>query len=373
MSDRETTAMPGRSVLNDVRALRNRSALLFVSISLVMGLQVGQLTSFGRDSWQYWIYVTLAISFPLLSPIKIMRALLEEGKPLLLLLIWAGCWQLYAGDTHAVAQLFLLVLMTGWTLTDRVQLDVHDLCRLYVFLVLAGAAILIVTNWNPYSLIPGRADSDFGVWRVSFFPNIAYSGILSFAVLLILTSSFRLARSLPLLCIVVAYFLIFSFVRAVFVSFLLYALLRVWFSRWSTPRPLRMFWISLLVAFGFVLTTAASPRIIYEIQDYPGISAFLLRGETGVSLDRVYYQLYRPWLWNEQFKLFLTSPWLRGWGSADFYGLVAKTLENPEATLISGGSEALPTRLLVMFGIPGALFTVYLIARLRSLALEDDR
>jgi hypothetical protein len=62
-----------------------------------------------------------------------------------------------------------------------------------------------------------------------------------------------------------------------------------------------------------------------------------------------------------------------GWGSADFYQLVAKTIEDPDAIIISAGSEALPTRLVVVYGLPGLLFSVYLFVRLRKLALSDDR
>lgn len=355
------------------RSERNVAALLFVTVSLFMELQVGQLTSVGRFSWQYFVYIALAVGIPLLHAPEVIRALFERGRLLLLLLLWGGGWQLYMGDTAAAAQLLLLVLVAGWISTDRVKLDVRDLIELYILLIVAGAAILLLTDWNLYSLIPGRANPDFGVWRVSFYPNVAYSGIVSLALLLILTSDARIARAYPLVLAVAAYFLVFSFVRGALVSLLLYVLLRWWFSRWPTPRPRRMFWTALLAAFGFVMAMAVSARVIYEIQDYPGISALLLRGETGVSLDRISYQLYRPWLWNEQIKLFFSSPLLGGWGSADFYGLVAKTIEIPETMLISAGTEALPTRLLVVFGLSGALFTIYLIARLRHLAFKDDR
>ncbi|MGX4803504.1 hypothetical protein [Bradyrhizobium guangdongense] len=375
MSDLTATSLvPSHAVDQEAsRASRNRAALFFCSASLVLSLQVGQLTTFGRDTWQYLAYLALAIGVPMWSLPEITRALFERGKPLLLLCLVGSAWQFYVGDIRAVAQLGLLVFVTGWLLTERVQLGVRDVIRLYFILLLAGAAILCFTDWNPYSLLPGRAHPIYGTWRVSFFPNIAYSGILSLALLLILTSHPKLVRSYPIVCAVALYFLVFSFVRAAAVALLLYAALRVWFSRWSTPRPYWMFWIALLTGFGFVLLTVASASVIFEIQNFPGISALLLRGETGLSIDQISYQLYRPWLWSQQFKLFLSSPLLGGWGSSDFYNLVATSIENPETVLISGGSEALPTRLLFMFGLPGSLFTVFLVARLRSLALQDDR
>jgi hypothetical protein len=62
-----------------------------------------------------------------------------------------------------------------------------------------------------------------------------------------------------------------------------------------------------------------------------------------------------------------------GWGSADFYGMVASKQADPNAIIISGGSEALPMRLLVAYGASGLVFLIYLVKRLRKFALSDDR
>jgi hypothetical protein len=207
---------------------------------------------------------------------------------------------------------------------------------------------------------------------VSFFPNIAYSGILSLALLMILTRDARSARTYSWLIIIATYFLVFSLVRAALLSALIYFALWWWFSRWQIPRPTRMFWIALGVAAGFVALTAVSAKLLFMTQDYSMVSAIMLRGKSNLTVDQIAYQIYRPWLWGQQLNLFLSSPWLMGWGSADFYGLVAGK-EESQTMLVSAGSEALPTRLLVAYGLSGLLFSIYLVQRLRKLALADDR
>ena len=192
-------------------------------------------------------------------------------------------------------------------------------------------------------------------------------------MLLILTRDGKSAWAHPLVILIAIYFLVFSFVRAALLSALIYAVLRWWFSRWELPRPRRMFWTALCVSLGFVALTAVAAKLLYLTQDFSWVSVLMLRGKTGLTVDDIAYQLYRPWLWDQQLNLFLSSPWLMGWGSADFYRLVAITIENPDAIIISAGSEALPTRLLVVYGLPGLLFSVYLFARLRKLAMADDR
>ncbi len=346
--------------------------LVYVCLSLSMTMLVQQTVGIERGSWQYLAYVAVAIALPLLSLPSIVRSFFGRCLLLLVWLLWSGAWFFWTGDDRAVAQLALLVLAMAWVATDQARLDAGDLAKIYVGLILIGIGILSFTTLNPYSLIPGRAIPAYGIWRVSFFPNIAYSGILSLALLMILTRDARLVRTYPLLIIVAIYFLVFSFVRAALLSALIYFALRWWFGRWQAPQPKRMFWTAICVAFGVVALTAASVPLLYSMQDYPLVSAIMLRGMAGLTVDQISYQLYRPWLWSQQLNLFLSSPWLMGLGSADFHGILASQ-EEFQTRLISAGSEALPTRLLVAYGLPGLLFSVYLVQRLRQLALADDR
>jgi len=377
MSEMTTTSVsqiptPEQDVL-DSAPTPTRALFVYVCLSLMMGMLVQQTIGIERGSWQYIVYDAAAVMLPLLSLPAIVRSLFGRCWLLLVFLLCAGTWHFLVGDTRAVAQLLLLILVLSWVSTDRAILDVRYLVRLYIVLVLVGIAILTFTTLNPYSLIPGRAIPEFGIWRVSFFPNVAYSGILSLALLLILTRDAASARAHPLLMLVVTYFLVFSFVRAALISALIYILLRWWFSTWQVPQPKRMFWMALCVALGFVALTAMSAKILYLAQDYSWVSTLMLRGDSGLTVEQIAYQLYRPWLWDQQINLFLSSPWLMGWGTADFYRLIAKSVSDPDAIIISAGSEALPTRLLVVYGLPGLLFTIYLIARLRQSALDDDR
>jgi hypothetical protein len=372
----EIATIPTLQILNsdlDRAPRRNRTILAYVCLSLLMGMLVQQTAGIERGSWQYLVYVAAAVALPLLSLPAIVRSLFGRCWLLLLFLVWAGIWHLGSGDGRVVGQLLLFVFVMSWVSIDQAMLDTRDLVRLYVSLILIGMGVLSFTDLNSYSLIPGRALPDFGIWRVSFFPNVAYTGILSLVLLLILTRNSKVARAYPLLMIVATYFLVFSFVRAALLSALIYIVLRWWFSRWQMPQPKRMFWIALCVSLGFVALTAMSAKILYLAQNFSWISTLMLRGKMGLTVGEIDYQLYRPWLWGQQLKLFLSSPWLMGWGSADFYQLVARNVANPDAIIISAGSEALPTRLLMVYGLPGLLFAVYLFTRLHKLALVDDR
>lgn len=351
---------------------RHYTMLAYVCVSLSMAMLVQQTTGIERGSWQYLVYVGMAVALPLFSLPAIVKSLFGRCVLLSFWLLWTGTWFLWIGDGRAVGQLALLIFVMAWVATDQARLDDGDLAKLYVGLILLGAGILCFTTLNGYSLVPGRAIPDYGVWRVSFFPNIAYSGILSLALLMILTRDAGLVRAYPWLLVVATYFLVFSFVRAALLSALMYLALRLWFGRWQVPRPRQMFWTAICVAFGFVALTAVSVQLLYMTQGYWLVSATMLRGMSNMTVDQIAYQIYRPWLWGQQLHLFLSSPWLMGWGSADFYGLVAAK-EGSQTMLVSAGSEALPTRLLVVYGASGLLFSIYLVQRLRKLALADDR
>jgi hypothetical protein len=94
-----------------------------------------------------------------------------------------------------------------------------------------------------------------------------------------------------------------------------------------------------------------------------------LRGETGLSTFEIYQQIYRPWLWGQHLHQFITSPNLMGWGSVEFNVLKTEDLVSGHEEL---GDVSLPTRLLAQYGLPGLLFVVFMIARLRVLAKRGD-
>jgi hypothetical protein len=355
---------------NAQKVPRHRAMLAFVTLSLLVTMSLDQTSSFARGSLQYWLVVLPALLLPLLDLPAILKRLFGEARLLLVFLVCAGGWHLAMGDVRVTLQLFQFILVLTWISTDRASINVRDLTRLYMLLVVVGVSILLFSDFNRYGLIPGRSDPAYGLWRVSFFPNIAYTGILSMAMVLVLTRSKDVARQHPIVLAIATYFLVFSFVRAAQIAAMIYLAIYYLFLRNSAPRPIRMFWIALLVAFGFNLAVLVAAQILFVLQNYPLVSTLFLRGETNLSIDDILFQLYRPWLWRTHFHLFFSSPGWMGWGSPEFYQRALDATGPPLPTI---GSESLPTRLLASYGIAGALFTVYLVRQLRQLAFLDDR
>ena len=352
-----------------VEVPRNIAMTIFVTLGLLVAMSVSQFENFAVGSFRYWLVTMSALLLPLFDLPAIVKTLLGRAMVLLVFVLVAGTWHLFVGDTQAVLQLFLFVYVFTWVSTDRAALDVHDIARLYLLLLGCGVAVLIFTDENIYSLVPGRAESAVAAGRVSFFPNIAYTGVFSLAALLVLTKDRFLARAYSVVLAIAIYFLIFSFVRASFIAAVGYVVLRWWFSKYREPKPRRMFWTALVVAFGFNVAIAQSAGVLCLLQDNFLVSSLFLRGETGISLDRIAYQLYRPWLWDFQFKMFAASPAWMGWGTQDFPQMVLDQTPPLEAA----ASVSLPMRLLTAYGIPSILFVVYLIVRLWRLARRDDR
>lgn len=349
---------------------RHAAMILFVSLSLFVTLSIGQLEILQQGSLRYWLVVAPAILLPLLDARAIAATLLGRSTLLLFFLLLAGCWQLFRGDVWAAIQLCLLVLGMAWISTPCARINVQDLARLYWALLLAGMVMMFYTQLNEYGIVPGYSLDDFGRWRVSFFPNIAYTAALSLSVFLVLTRTRATLRQRPLLFALAVYFLVFSQVRAALIAAVIYALVYWYFCKDQTARPGRMFWISLIVALGAPIAIFFSVNVLYMLQDNLLVSTVFLRGKTNLSTDDISYQLYRPWLWSAHLQLFLSSPAWMGWGSPDFYQAVLNDLRPPQATT---GSESLPTRLLAVYGIPGIFATLYLVRRLRDAARADDR
>jgi hypothetical protein len=185
----------------------------------------------------------------------------------------------------------------------------------------------------------------------------------------VLTKDRATARAHPITLAAATYFLVFSFVRTAFIAAVVYAGLRWWFERRPWRKPMRLFWVSAVVAVASILLIATSSAVVASFQHVPVVSTLLLQGKADLTPEEIFAQIYRPWLWWQQLVLFATSPALMGWGSAEFG--VIKTDE-----LIVGqegaGSEALLTRLLAAYGAAGLLFTLYILGRLRAAARERD-
>jgi len=233
-----------------------------------------------------------------------------------------------------------------------------------------GAAVTVLTELSPYSFVPGLTVEEFGRWRVSFFPNIAYTGILSLGLFLLLTRNLASATRRPLVLALVTYFLVFSLVRTALIGFVIYLALRWFYQRKREPSTAFLFWVSLLVAVGANILIASSAAIVAQLQSLPLVSEVFLQGKTDLEPEEILRQMYRPYLWAQQIGLFLSSPSLMGWGTHDFYEMTAIPMDDQ---IIGSGSEALPTRLLATYGLAGVLFIAYLVQRLRALARQQDK
>lgn len=347
---------------------RNIAMLVFVIVSLLVSMSISQEQTPEIGSFSYWLLVISAGLLPLADAKAILETLLGRARLLLLLGVTAGTWHLIRGDVRAVLQLGLIVWVLAWVSTDQARLYSKDLLLLYLALVFIGSCMWILTDLNGWGVIPETTVEEYGVWRVSFFPSIANTAMLSLAIVMVLTRSLATARAHPIVLAIALYFLLFSFVRTALIALLLYLALRLWFGQHGNSSR-RMFWISLMMAISVNLAIASSVVIVDYLQQFPLLSRLLLRGETELSPEEIFQQLYRPWLWWQHLTLFASSPWLMGLGVFEFFELQTDAI-NVGST--PAGSEALPTRLLATFGLPAILFILYLIGRLRESARERD-
>jgi hypothetical protein len=370
MSDAATTeATPAPSrphASNEPLPRRHYGALLFVVISLGVTMSLHQLGIFERGSLQWWLLIATAVLLPLPDAGRTVLRLFGRAWPLLVFLIVSAAWHAFRLDLHAILQLGLLVWVTAWLSSGRVTLRIDDLVKIYLLFIAIGVALTLTTDFNPYGLIPGRSHVDYGVLRVSFFPNIAYSGIFSLAMVMLLTHDWETTKRHRFTLAVAAYFLLSSFVRSAIICLLLYLVLRLWFERRSAVTPRRIFWTVLVATIAANALLTIAPAIVVQVQSLPLVSHLLLQSKSGLSEDEIYKQMYRTWLWAQHFRIFWESPGLMGWGAFDFSAKVAG-LDIP---LKSAGNESLPTRLLAAYGIPGIIFTLYCV---HSLAIAGRR
>lgn len=350
------------------RQRRNFATLLFVTLSLGVSMSITQEETPEIGSFSYWLLIVPSLLLPLTDVGAVCRALFGRARPILVFGLTAGAWHLMRGDLRAVSQLVLIVWVLGWLSCDRAQLEIRDLIVIYLGLILIGAYIWISTDINKWGMLPNTTVYDGLDWRISFFPNIANSAVLSLAMFLILTHSTTLARKhLPVL-LVVAYFLFLSFVRTATIGVALYLFMRWWLER--KPRsPRTAFWVALLLGIGINLMVAGSTVIISNLQQFELISRLFLRSETNLSNEEVFAQLYRPWLWMQHILLFWDSPWKMGLGAFEFFEM---QIEELNVGTTPAGNEAQLTRLLATYGLPSVLYSWYLIARLREAANNRD-
>lgn len=347
----------------------NAALLLFIVISMIgiMGISQEETPEVGSPA--YWLFVLPALLLPLTNLGALVRAWWGPARLIALFGLLGAVWHLARGDLKAVQQLFLIVWVLGWLSSDRAVLRIRHVTVMYVALVAAGTYLWMVTDLNQWGIIPGATVYEGLDWRISFFPNIANSAMLSLAMVLILTANKKLARHHSVVLGIALYFVVFSFVRTAIIALALYVFMRWWQMR--KPRSVRSrFWTALLLGILVNLLVASSAAIITQLQSIELVSRLFLRSETNLSAEEVFAQLYRPWLWWQHLQLFWGSSAWMGLGSFDFFEI---QIEELNVGTTPAGNEALLTRLLATYGLPAFLFMGFFISRLREAARRDDQ
>lgn len=342
----------------------------YLVFALGMAMSVSQDYVDDSSPVRYYMFVLPVILAAICRPVLLVQA--AGGKSILIFFMAfvSGCYFVLMGDLAAAMQTSLLGLGTIWFCSERVYFYDRDLRRIYAITVVVGAVVWLSTDFNRWGLLPGTTDAAYGVWRVSFFSNIAFTAFFSLVIVLTATrhGKGQINWKDPIFLLAI-YFTIFSFVRTAVICLGLYAL-----SFWlltKIQRPREMFMFSLVVAVATNLAIAYSASIFDSLQSVPIISRLFLRGETQLSEFEIYQQLYRPWLWGEHLKLAWASPNLMGWGSIPFVELVVDSIF--DYRLETGDSVSLLTRLLAVNGVMGLLYWLFLLVCLGERAACRDR
>ena len=344
--------------------------LLFMINSIVLQMVLGQDTYIARFSLLYWALVLPALVIPCWSIGQIVKVFQGPGVLLFGFLICAGGFHLARSDVQAVMQLVLLIWVTAWCACESTRLTTDDLAKIFVATIILGLFVALLTDLNPWGVIPGYTAYGYGPWRVSFFPHIANSATFSFITLMFLTRDSRQIKKYGLIVGLCAYFILFGFVRSVLVAALIYFSLRAVFSAVRTRTPTILFVGSFLVVAGSIGCEWSAGPILEHLQHYPVVSRLFLRSYSSLDHTAMYEQLYRPWLWREHLAIFSSSPLFMGLGS---FKLLDHVSYNLVPGLDAAGSESFPTRLLATYGLATVFFFAYLLAQLGKLArLKDD-
>jgi hypothetical protein len=223
-------------------------------------------------------------------------------------------------------------------------------------------------NLNGWGILPGETAPTYGPWRISVTPNIAASGTISLFAMMLALSPLAW-RGLKLVSIVVSgYFLFLSFVRSALIGFCLFCLAQVNLRALPSRSRFRMIFAALLVG-GAVVITVLAPYALYFLQDIGPISRLLLRGQTHLTVDDIYRQLYRPWIWQQHMQLFLKSVFWMGQGSNLARDAASSILNVGQAR---SDSVSLPTRLLATYGLPALAFFWFIVERCYSHIKAND-
>jgi hypothetical protein len=330
--------------------------------SLAMAMTVSQDYVPEQSNIRYLMFTVPIVIVAMCRPLALWITLGGKAMWLMPFLFLSAAYHAIQGDVTAVLQVGLLVLGVVFFCSPPVRFNRADIYILYVAFVAIGFLVWISTDFNRWGLIPGTTDPAYGIWRVSFFSNIAFTGFFSLFIILISTKNGWKKIESPYIFSLAIYFLIFSYVRTAILCLLLYILCQSLLKK--IKRPSYLFVISLSISILSNIFIAYSSSIFSFLQNIDFVSRLLLRGESQLTEFEIYQQLYRPWLWGEQLKLFVSSPYLMGWGSIPFENLVMNNIF--DFGVESGDNVSLPTKLLSQFGLAAIFFWIFLIACLKQ-------
>lgn len=351
------------------QAQRSWPILIFLWMALGWAMFQPQFYALERGGLTYLLAVVPALVLPFARPLYLIDAARTRALPVVLFGAAAAGWHFFRSDLDAAIPLLLFTLGVVWMASNASKIRFDDFYVLYGGAVVVGVGVWLFTDLNEWGLIPGMTTlPGQSVWRVSLFPNIAYTGFVSLAFILFFTRDIRPKQPWQLVLLGVAiYFILFSFVRTVVASLVIYAALAWVFRRKRSPAVL--FWTALLAAVISNIIIAYSATMFAALGNNSLLSRLFLRGETGLSTYDIFIQLYRPWVWEQHVHQFLSSPFLMGWGSADFNDLKTESLM---AGYEQTGDVSLLTKLLAQNGLPALLFLGFLVSRLVVLAKRQD-
>jgi hypothetical protein len=333
----------------------------FIVSGVTVLLAVPQDYAVEPGSIPYWA-TWLPALFSVFAAHKVVLFLCREGKLLAAFGAIAAGWLVLHGDIRGAMQVAVLVWVTAWIATPNGAIPIKWIASL-VMILLAAAIAMTATGHNFWGVLPGQTWAQR--WRVSLFPSIASTACFALIAVLILCKDADTARRYRWALGVSVYFMILSQSRSVVIAAGLFA--ATWFVCRRLPMPYGIkaslpIASVLAVVFGLSLVGPA----VFVLQEYDVFSQMFLRGRSGLSLAEVNAQIYRPWLWQQHFTAFLSSPYLMGLGSREL-------LSGADITgFASTGSESYLTRLLASYGLPVFLFLGFLAQMYRRSVVRGD-
>lgn len=305
-----------------------------------------------KGSAAYWLLIVAALIPVFMSAGRWVNQAFSGFIWVSLFLLLSVAWSAIRGDGGSILPLLMLSLSWLYSQCSSAQISAVTVARLFVGLVVFGIGLKAVTNVNYYGILPWLADDLRADGRVSFAGNIGFAGVISLLVFVILIA--QKTRS-PIIWFALAlsvYFVFFSRVRTALIGVALFGVM-YWILSDRRPASARSYFIiGVSVVALTIVAISVAPLLLVSVHSAGWASDFFLQGKQSLSADDIQEQLYRPVLWATQLQLFLSSPYLMGWGSA-----AATMIETAGSTFLSGGDTvSFPTRLLAHHGLPGVLF-----------------